>query len=277
MTTTAAQQVALDNALVPLEKRVGIGKCNQRIDLTKTQKEPTYQVVLDALALTTCYPAFLITADVPEIYMHYAYKSYPAFTTGAATPKKARKFKKPASPSKKRTLVTVEEEELEPAKKIKKAPETTKKSKGIDLLSKDALLEEAQLKKVLKRSRQETNIHQAGGSSNGDGLQQEVLGEPKGKSVLKTDSFEREYESWGDSGDEANEQGDDEDVLESDDDHEQADDEKLDVDEEEYDRIDKELYGDVNVRLTDAEQDDKGKEDADMTDAEHVQVEQTQE
>ncbi|GKA69066.1 hypothetical protein Tco_0775130 [Tanacetum coccineum] len=28
-------------------------------------KEPTYQVVLDALALTTCYPAFLITAEVP--------------------------------------------------------------------------------------------------------------------------------------------------------------------------------------------------------------------
>ncbi|GJR65939.1 hypothetical protein Tco_0012004 [Tanacetum coccineum] len=33
-------------------------------------KEPTYQVVLDALALTTCYPAFLITAKVPVIYMH---------------------------------------------------------------------------------------------------------------------------------------------------------------------------------------------------------------
>ncbi|GKD17593.1 hypothetical protein Tco_1206751, partial [Tanacetum coccineum] len=70
VTTTAAQQVALDNALVPLEKRVKIGKCNMRIDPAKTQKEPTYQVVLDALALTTCYPAFLITADVPEIYMH---------------------------------------------------------------------------------------------------------------------------------------------------------------------------------------------------------------
>ncbi|GJU74403.1 hypothetical protein Tco_1265808 [Tanacetum coccineum] len=33
-------------------------------------KEPTYQVVLDALALTTCYSAFLITAEVPVIYMH---------------------------------------------------------------------------------------------------------------------------------------------------------------------------------------------------------------
>ncbi|GJY37673.1 hypothetical protein Tco_0424037 [Tanacetum coccineum] len=70
MTTTSAQQVALDNALVPLEKQFEIGKCNMRYDPAKTQKEPTYQVVLDALALTTCYPAFLITADVSKIYMH---------------------------------------------------------------------------------------------------------------------------------------------------------------------------------------------------------------
>nr|GEY59759.1 hypothetical protein [Tanacetum cinerariifolium] len=70
MTTHAAQQVALDDALVPLEKRVKIGKCNMRIDPAKTQKEPTYQVVLDAFTLTTYYLAFLITADVLEIYMH---------------------------------------------------------------------------------------------------------------------------------------------------------------------------------------------------------------
>ncbi|GKF26549.1 hypothetical protein Tco_0082443, partial [Tanacetum coccineum] len=57
-------------ALVPLEKRVEISKCNIISDPAKTQKESTYQVVLDALALTTCYPVFLITADVPEIYMH---------------------------------------------------------------------------------------------------------------------------------------------------------------------------------------------------------------
>ncbi|GJT53451.1 retrovirus-related pol polyprotein from transposon TNT 1-94 [Tanacetum coccineum] len=36
----------------------------------KRPKETTYQVVLDALALTTCYEAFLITAEVPVIYMH---------------------------------------------------------------------------------------------------------------------------------------------------------------------------------------------------------------
>ncbi|GJR28546.1 hypothetical protein Tco_1104778, partial [Tanacetum coccineum] len=58
-------KIALDNALVALEKQVEIGKCNMRIDPKKNQKEPTYQIVLDALALTTCYQAFLITASVP--------------------------------------------------------------------------------------------------------------------------------------------------------------------------------------------------------------------
>ncbi|GKC76610.1 retrovirus-related pol polyprotein from transposon TNT 1-94 [Tanacetum coccineum] len=47
-----------------------IGKCNMRIVPKKTQKEATYQVVLDTLTLSPCYNAFLITVDVPEIYMH---------------------------------------------------------------------------------------------------------------------------------------------------------------------------------------------------------------
>ncbi|GJW12129.1 hypothetical protein Tco_1577956 [Tanacetum coccineum] len=341
-----------------------------RINPAKTQKEPTYQVVLDALALTTCYHAFLITIDVPEIYMHQfwftinkhdssyrfkigkkrftlnvevfreifqicpklpnqefdalpldeeiislikelghkgdiksitevlvdqmgmfykrnvdfvellwedftfqienrdtkkqekmyyprftkkmrnspAYKTYLAYATGAATPKKARKFKKPSSPSKKRTLVTVEEEEPEPAKKVKKAPATTDRSKGINLLSEAALLEVAQVKKVLKRSQRETTIHQAGGSGDGVGFQPKVPDEPKGKSVdthegtglklgipnvSKAYSSESEYESWGVSGDEANVQGEDEDVQDSDDDPQQADDERTDFENQE--------------------------------------------
>ncbi|GKB66818.1 hypothetical protein Tco_0928230, partial [Tanacetum coccineum] len=37
--------------------------------------KPTFQVVLDAKALTPCYHAFLITADVPEVYMHQFWNS----------------------------------------------------------------------------------------------------------------------------------------------------------------------------------------------------------
>ncbi|GJZ51485.1 hypothetical protein Tco_0606000, partial [Tanacetum coccineum] len=65
-----AQQVALENALVAPKKRVKIEKCNMRIEFNKPQREPTYQVILDVLRLSPYYLAFLITAEVPEIYMH---------------------------------------------------------------------------------------------------------------------------------------------------------------------------------------------------------------
>ncbi|GJR08965.1 hypothetical protein Tco_0791617 [Tanacetum coccineum] len=68
--TFKAQQIELDNALVAPENRHVIGKCNMRINPGMKPKEPTYQVALDALALTTCYPVFLITSEVPVIYMH---------------------------------------------------------------------------------------------------------------------------------------------------------------------------------------------------------------
>ncbi|GJZ35141.1 hypothetical protein Tco_0580958 [Tanacetum coccineum] len=67
MSSITAQQTKLDLELVPKENRLDIGKCNGRIPRGLTPREPTFQVVLDAIALTPCYPAFLITADVPEI------------------------------------------------------------------------------------------------------------------------------------------------------------------------------------------------------------------
>ncbi|GKF02275.1 hypothetical protein Tco_0029198, partial [Tanacetum coccineum] len=43
----------------------------QRLDSRlENATEATYQVTLDALKLSPCYPAFLITVEVPEIYMH---------------------------------------------------------------------------------------------------------------------------------------------------------------------------------------------------------------
>ncbi|GJS05177.1 hypothetical protein Tco_0321685 [Tanacetum coccineum] len=70
MNPIATQQDALDNALVPSKKRLKIERCNARIAFSKPQKEETYQVTLEALKLSPCYPAFVITAEVPEIYMH---------------------------------------------------------------------------------------------------------------------------------------------------------------------------------------------------------------
>ncbi|GJS89096.1 hypothetical protein Tco_0771732 [Tanacetum coccineum] len=74
MSSITAQQAKLDLELVPKEKRLEIRKCNGRLNPGKIQREPTFQVVLDALALTPCYFA-LITADVPEVYMHQFWDS----------------------------------------------------------------------------------------------------------------------------------------------------------------------------------------------------------
>ncbi|GJV11843.1 hypothetical protein Tco_1353384 [Tanacetum coccineum] len=58
MNPVATQQVALDNSLVAPEKRLKIEKCNARITFSKPQREETYQVTLEALKLSHCYPAF---------------------------------------------------------------------------------------------------------------------------------------------------------------------------------------------------------------------------
>ncbi|GKE63264.1 hypothetical protein Tco_1513631, partial [Tanacetum coccineum] len=64
MNLIATQQVSLDNALVPYEKRLKIERCNARISFSKPQKEETYQVTLEALKLSPCYLAFVITAEI---------------------------------------------------------------------------------------------------------------------------------------------------------------------------------------------------------------------
>ncbi|GJU02390.1 hypothetical protein Tco_1112728 [Tanacetum coccineum] len=75
MSSITAQQIKLDLQLVPKEKRLEIGKCNGRLTRVMKPREPTFKVVLDALALTPCYSAFLITADVPKVDMHQFWNS----------------------------------------------------------------------------------------------------------------------------------------------------------------------------------------------------------
>ncbi|GKD99177.1 hypothetical protein Tco_1383074, partial [Tanacetum coccineum] len=70
MNPIATQQASLDNALVPHRKRLKIERCNARIVINKPQREETYQVTLEALKLSPCYPVFVINAEVPQIYMH---------------------------------------------------------------------------------------------------------------------------------------------------------------------------------------------------------------
>ncbi|GJV36611.1 hypothetical protein Tco_1409088 [Tanacetum coccineum] len=281
---TPAQQTTLDNALVSPDDRLKIGKCNMRIILTMTEKEPTYQVVLNALTLSPCYLTFLITADVLEIYMQQfwftiskikdsssykfqldkkkcridveffrdilqicprlpnqefdeppfdeeimhdspAYKTYLVFSIGVATPKKSRKWKKPASPSKNKLL------------SLLKNLSRNLLLENSHLVFKSETLLEVQMKKAIKRSKLGTHMHEAGGSGDGVGLEPEVPDEPKGKSinthegtglkpgvpdVSKVDSSDSEYASWGISNDD-----DDDDDQQGDDERTESDDDKI--------------------------------------------------
>nr|GEV67630.1 hypothetical protein [Tanacetum cinerariifolium] len=69
MDMTIDQQVALDEALVPHASKLRIRKSNFHLRSDITSKESTLQLVFDVLRLTPSYKAFLVTADVPEIYM----------------------------------------------------------------------------------------------------------------------------------------------------------------------------------------------------------------
>nr|GEY23862.1 hypothetical protein [Tanacetum cinerariifolium] len=69
LATTIEQQVALDEALVPSTKRLRIRRSNFRLPSDIQSKESTLQVVYDVLRRCPFFQAFLVTADVPEIYM----------------------------------------------------------------------------------------------------------------------------------------------------------------------------------------------------------------
>ncbi|GJX35667.1 hypothetical protein Tco_0247224 [Tanacetum coccineum] len=206
-----------------------------------------------------------------------------------ATPKKARKFKKVASPSKKLSLVLEEE----PAVKPKRAKKPAKKSTTVPTT---ALLEAAQLKKTLKKSKLVTHKLHASGSSDGVGV-------PDVPKYLS----ESENEFWGDSADDDSNDDDSDEVTKDDDDDddddsdangdkEASDSEKTDSDEDEnpnlnqnddeeeeyeeeyvrtldsiefikYDEEYEELYKDVNVRLNKTDHKEEGKGDEEMTDA----------
>ncbi|GJX26899.1 hypothetical protein Tco_0233195 [Tanacetum coccineum] len=366
MNSVATQQIALDNALVAPEKRLNIEKCNARIKFSKPKREATYQVTLDTLKLSPCYPAFLITAEICPILPNQefveptsdeelfpfiqergcisgkttgldrlrssraqilwgmfnqknvdyvallweeysqkfgalileeminqdikdsaSYKTYLAFATGTDPRKKSIKFKKVVSPLKKLSPILEEDptkkdkRAKKPAMKFttmptlgvvirdtlgvfvskKKTPAKDDRCKGIDILSDVTLLKAALLKKDLKKSKNDSHMLHASGSSEEVGSQPKVPNEFQDKTngtdegtstkLLVPDvpnyQSESENESWGDSSDDNN--GDDSDHVNDDDD------------------------GDSNVdgddKASDSEKIDsnKDKRDAKMTDA----------
>ncbi|GKC37233.1 hypothetical protein Tco_1049617 [Tanacetum coccineum] len=60
---------ARDEKWGPFAERVKISSTNIRLETTVSQKEETFQVVIDIIKNSTCFKAFTISADVPKIFM----------------------------------------------------------------------------------------------------------------------------------------------------------------------------------------------------------------
>ncbi|GJS73805.1 hypothetical protein Tco_0706646 [Tanacetum coccineum] len=179
-----------------------------------------------------------------------AYKTYYAIASGAEPPKSRKSQKKSyssisseESPSKKKSAKAKKVVAAKPKPTKKKAPVKADKGKGLNVLSKIALSEAAQLKEATKQRKKDVHISHASGSGDGTNFELGVpdeqhlktSGEDEGTSskpgvpdVPKYD-YESDKESWGDIGEEDD---DDEDGTEDD---EENDDSDANDDEEETD------------------------------------------
>ncbi|GKB19436.1 hypothetical protein Tco_0853359, partial [Tanacetum coccineum] len=181
-----------------------------------------------------------------EIRETKAYKTYLGYSTRATPPKKARKFKKPASPQ----LSIVPDSSKESMKKSKRVKRSAKKStkapaggvviretpemplskkkkkvdvargKGIELLSDVTLTEEAQYKEVQRKSLRDFHKTHPSGSGNvtkiassAATIKPSVTNEGTGvkpgvPDVTEEESSESEAESWGNDKDDSNNEQD---------------------------------------------------------------------
>nr|GEU67155.1 hypothetical protein [Tanacetum cinerariifolium] len=67
--STSRSMQLLGERLVPFSKRVKISSTNMRLETTVTQKEETFQVVINLIKNFTCFNAFTISVDVSKIFM----------------------------------------------------------------------------------------------------------------------------------------------------------------------------------------------------------------
>nr|GEW46416.1 hypothetical protein [Tanacetum cinerariifolium] len=204
--------------------------------------------------------------------------TYYDFAIGKVPPRKARKYKKVASPSRK--LSPVKEAELvkvkRPAKKSTTAPTTCvviRDTPGVSVSNKKAPAKGDGVgfqPKVPDESEDKTT-----GTDEGIGTKPGVID-------VSTYDSESENESWGNSeGDNDDLNDDDDDDENANDDDSKGDDDKADIDDDEhdeeyesnddyenvYEEEDVNLYKDVDMRSLGAEHEQERKGDEEMTDA----------
>nr|GEU90788.1 hypothetical protein [Tanacetum cinerariifolium] len=210
-----------------------------------------------------------------------AYKTYLGYATCTIPPKVAKKFKK-ASPSKKDSVpVPTDEEPVQKGKRSKRKEKVdVARGNGIDLLSEVALIKEAQMKEVGKKSLRDFHkSHPSGSGSIAEKppsvekitptVTNEGTGDKPGVlDVTKDDSTESESKSWGNDEDDSNdeegsEQENDSEEHESDseqdtdgndDEDDDNDDDQSEGDEDRGMNSDNVLDKKADVGMTDAQQ-----------------------
>ncbi|GKA18081.1 hypothetical protein Tco_0697918 [Tanacetum coccineum] len=213
----------------------------------------------------------------PKIRESPAYQTYFAFATGEATLNPKRIYKKTSSPiiktrttypnetpSKKKTAHVMKyfsskkpsrkkstgvqiRDTLGVSESKKKAPITNEKSKGIELLSEAALLED--------------------GDSGEDDDSNDNDSDDGNDDDSDNDNDDERIESDSDHNDDDKEEECEEEYVHTPKNYESTDDEDKHVDKEEYDHFDEELYKDVNVKWNVVEHGEEWKEDVEITDA----------
>nr|GEV95605.1 hypothetical protein [Tanacetum cinerariifolium] len=206
------------------------------------------------------YPKFIkmINQDIKD---YKSYKIYLAFANGKATPKKQAKTAKKSSTVKTTGAVIRDTPSVSVSKK--KEPAKVNRCKGIDLLSDVALLKVAQLKKSLKKSKQDTHMIHGSGLGDGVGSQPKVPDEHQNK-ITSTNEETGTIPRKDDDEKEEYEEDYEEEYVHTLENYEFFD------DDEEYE----ELYGDVNVRMKDVEHEEEGKKDVENTKVGHDNVTQ---
>nr|GEU95126.1 ubiquitin hydrolase [Tanacetum cinerariifolium] len=199
------QQTKLYLELVPKEKRIENGKCNGTLNPGKKQRKPTFQLIMDALALTPCYFTFLTTADVLEVYMHQFQDSIHKYDTSYMfRMDKKKKFN---------LNLEIFRDILQICHKVhEEGKMTVEKHKGINLFSQVALTKKAQYKEGHKKSLREFHKTHPSGSgivTSATKIKPSVINKGAGAKpgvpdVTKKESTESKAESWGRDEDDSN-------------------------------------------------------------------------
>nr|GEW34807.1 zinc knuckle CX2CX4HX4C [Tanacetum cinerariifolium] len=189
-----------------------------------------------------------------EIKDSKAYKTYYDYATGKDTPKKARKFKKVASPSKRLSPVLEEE----PIKKPKKVKKPAKKSTTVPTIA-------AQVKEALKKSKKDSHMLHPSGSGDGVLVPNQSKGDDD-KAANDADGDNDASDSEKTDSDDEKEETKDDEYVHTPDYYVPTDEETNGENKEFYDEVYDELYKDVNVRSKVIEHEEVGKGDTEMTD-----------